>query len=401
MQTCKWFVMVSWAIGGCAVVGGPASAGEESPAAGVERRAVQEASAAAPPRTPTPPPQDKCKLTHGTFPSLEAEISQLISGACPSTVCGLNGVWLGAGVAFRELHLNGGVNAQGLRIIQFLDAKDHPLQINVDHDVLEGKLGSGVVLTGAALKGARIFLGPLGRTATYVLTITDYSTTPSWTECTGCAEPVRPVPVYQFSATSVTDSCEVEVCRPGLAPDYAGGLVGKAVIYRGDYYDETTYSVRDQPAPDRRNLDNDLFNIACSGTSLFKLHLLRHTAASASAGVTTTVDQRQAILRLLAADYCGAGHPFTVDGMPIELGFATSLYDVTLASGYRLSGKDSTDAYWSQSGASCIGVPRLARAMSASDAAAFLDTILAVCPSLPVGCGLAPPSSDYATSANP
>jgi hypothetical protein len=315
-------------------------------------------------------------------------------------VCGLNGVWLGAGVAFRELHLNGGVNAQGLRIIQFLDASGHQLQINVDRDVLQGKLASGVVLTGAALNGARIFLGPANGAATYVLTITSVSTIPSWTACTSCTEPVRPVPIYQFSAASVTDNCQVEVCEPGIAPDYPGGLVGKAVIYRGDYYDDT-YSVRDQPKPDRRTLDNDLFNIACSGTSLFKLHLLRHTSASASAAVSTTVAQRQAILRLLAADYCGTGHPFTVDGMPIELGFATTKYDVTAASGYRLSGTGSTDAFWSESGASCVGVPRLARAMSAADAAAFLAEIRAVCPSLPVGCGLTPPSTDYGTSANP
>lgn len=400
MQMGKWLAMVSWAIGmaGCAVPGATVSGGDESPPStgAVEGRAVPQATAETP-----PPSQDRCEIAHGTFPSLDEQIAALESGACPSTVCGLNGVWLGAGVAFRELHLNGGVNAQGLRIIQFLDASGHPLQINVDRDVLEGKLASGVVLTGAALNGARIFLGPTGRAATYVLTITSVSTIPSWTACTGCGEPVRPVPIYQFSATSVTDNCQVEVCEPGIASDYPGGLVGKAVIYRGDYYDDTTYSVRDQPTPDRRNLDNDLFNIACSGTSLFKLHLLRHTSASASAAVSTTVEQRQAILRLLAADYCGVGHPFTVDGMPIELGFATSKYDVTAASGYRLSGTGSTDAYWSQSGASCVGVPRLTRSMSAADAAAFLDTIHAVCPSLPVGCGLTPPSTDYATSANP
>jgi len=398
MQMGTWLA-VSCALGMacCARSAETVSAEDESPlsAGAGEARAVQQTSEAT-----QPPSQDKCKLEHGTFPSLDEEVSALESGACPHTVCGLNGVWLGAGVAFRELHLNGGVNAQGLRIIQFLDAKDRPLQINVDRDVLQGRLASGIVLTGAALNGARIFLGPAGGAATYILTITSVSMIPSWTACTGCNEPVRPVPIYQFSAASVTDSCQVEVCQPGLASDYPGGLVGKAVIYRGDYYDDA-YTVRDQPTPDRRNLDNDLFNIACSGTSLFKLHLLRHTSASASAGVSTTVDQRQAILRLLAADYCGVGHPFTVDGTPIELGFAASPYDVTVASGYRLSGKGPTDASWSQTGASCLGVPRLTRSMTASDAAAFLDAIHTLCPSLPVGCGLPPPSTDYATSATP
>src|ERR1043165_7223158 len=43
-------------------------------------------------------------------------------GDCPREACGLNGVWLGAGVPFRTLHLNGAENPQHLSILGFHDA---------------------------------------------------------------------------------------------------------------------------------------------------------------------------------------------------------------------------------------------------------------------------------------
>ena len=397
MQTCKWTMLVSCVVGlaGCPEVG------EEGPPSSA---APGDDSARQPLQAQDPPPPPKCDARPKLAPVAMPDLASLTSG-CPANVCGLNGVWLGAGVAFRELHLNGGPNAQGLSILDFQDRKNVHLTINVVGDVLQGTTSGGIVLTGSALDGARLFLGPPDGVATYIVTITTVSTEPSWTACdpatsTACVEPIREMPIYEFGAVSVSDSCQVEVCRPGLAPDYPGGLVGRAVIFRGDYYDDATYTVSGQPPPDRGNLDNDLFNIACSGTSIYKLHRMRHTAASASPSFTTVPPQRTTLLRLLAADYCGIGHPFTQDGVELQLGFGNGPYDVTLASGYRLS-STSIDGQWNAGGARCIGTPRLARAMTPDVAKAFVQEIHDTCPARPFGCGSTRLATDYATSANP
>jgi len=398
MQTCKWLMLV-----GCLVAGaGCQEVREAGPPSNAE---PEDDSAAQGLQAEEPPPPPRCNTQPKLAPVAMPDLASLTSG-CPANVCGLNGVWLGAGVAFRELHLNGGPNAQGLSILDFRDRKNGHLRINVVGDVLQGTTPGGMVLTGSALDGARLFLGPPGRVATYIVTITVVSTEKSWTACDpatapDCVEPVREMPVYEFSAVSVGDSCQVEVCRPGLAPDYPGGLIGRAAIFRGDYYDDATYTVSSQPSPDRGPLDEDLFNIACSGTSIYKLHRMRHTAASASPSFSTVPPQRTTLLRLLAADYCGIGHPFTEDGVELQLGFGNGPYDVTVDSGYRLSSPSSIDGYWNAGGASCIGTPRLARSMTKEDAEALLKEISDTCPALAVGCGITRPATDYATSANP
>lgn len=320
-------------------------------------------------------------------------------GDCSHTTCGLNGVWLGRQVRFRTLHQTPGViNEAGLTIARFEDRVGTPLTLEVEGDVLRGRTASGLVVEGPCtavhprncLTGARLYLvppeelalfsdaadksssPPAGKLSGYRFQIEEISSTPFWTECQGCTS--RLVPLYSFTVTSLSDSCQVELCKPELAADYAGGLSGAAVIFKGDAYDDATYAVHDT-ANDRAD---DRFNIACLGTAISKLHLLRHTAASGP----RTVAQRQTLLRLLTADYCGTGHPFTVDGLPIHLEFSSSRGEApTAMSRYRTASGDPVDALWDEHGAACLSSPRLLRSDRPHPSEAdLLEQIYRTCP---------------------
>src|SRR5262249_39273088 len=117
--------------------------------------------------------------------------------------------------------------------------------------------------------------------------------------------------------------------------------------------------------------DADVFNIACLGTTISKMHFFRHTSAAKITAIdppAPPVDRRQALLRLLTADYCGAGHPFTHDRVPLRIEFdSASVFDAPdygPTSGSRFAASTSApatlEAIWNADGATCIGRPRLA-----------------------------------------
>jgi hypothetical protein len=370
------------------------------------------------PDTPDPQRQE-CRDSHGFGKGSTRLRSALVAeneSDCPRTQCGLNGIWLGQGVQFRTLHLTPGVpNSAGLSILGFEDRHHHPMTPDVDRDVLLGRPAGGgppaqgeCVSGGAAncLTGAELLLGSFNDknrdrlTPQYRLKIQHVGHRQFWTQCNDCTDR-ESTPTYQFTAIKLDDSCEVEICKPGLADGFDGTLTGEAVIFRGDYYDELTHSVLTTGAQDE-------FNIACLGSTISKLHLLRHTTASLSATNTTTIDQRQTLLRLFTADYCGNGHGFTEDGLPIRLGINNAHYDLIQSSHYIASDAASVDALWSNGHATCLGTPRWVRGTTRSWTPDALRTEIRLgcaipdCPVMtPVPLKPAPASSDYAITANP
>lgn len=308
-----------------------------------------------------------------------------ISGDCPPSVCGMNGTWLGSGVPFRTLHLNPyRHNEANLSILGFLGPERHghreSLTLHVDGDRLH-PAGLDIVEDGSILLlGPAETPGGAPRSPTYELTITHVQQQNFLVDCQGCSRTTYPM--YEFSARSLDDDCPLEVCDPGLddGSDTTHNLIGNAVIFQGDFY-EPGYTVKTAAAT---GYDDDTFNIACVGTAISKLHLLRHTAASQGAPsdpLPPPVDKRQAILRMLTADYCGAGHPFTHDGVPLHFGIDLAAgYDGLLNPGPGAPATDpntgisvparshfqidptggmaSVDALWTGDGATCIGTPR-------------------------------------------
>jgi hypothetical protein len=136
-------------------------------------------------------------------------------------------------------------------------------------------------------------------------------------------------------------------------PDPAEGqeVTEMAVLFEGDRYDSRTKTVKEVEAGSR------WFNVACAGTAMLKMHLLRYTRAGAATKID--VRQRQAMLKTLTADYCGDGRPYTVNAHPLiftdALGVVpSSPLDLDLL---RKKGA-SVEAIWGPEGVVCLDVPR-------------------------------------------
>jgi len=387
-----------------------------------------------------------CKAAHG-FQPLTSGPDTLHTSQCPPTGCGLNGFWLGANVPFRTLHTNPSrVNEMGLSILSAKDEHGNSINIDVQNDVLGADISYTIngqfftTFTPAKnnwqLNLGEWVTGPSGGSlgiTKYILYINQVINKPFWAQPNDFnnTSPGYTFPDYVFTAVSLEDQCDIEVCKPELDSDgVSPGISGNAVIFRGDFY-ANNYTVQlSAPAPPDYN--NDLFNIACLGTTLAKLHRLRHTSASQVTSIDPTniptQPQRQTLLKLLAADYCGDGIPFTHDqaslpftviGLPIGLGFANSFYNLTPESGYSIS-PSSMDALWNDKGATCITTtPRLWEANASGTITTVTgpsqSTILNTCKTVdltltnpPQACTMIPLSlskpflmSSYAASGNP
>jgi hypothetical protein len=132
-----------------------------------------------------------------------------------------------------------------------------------------------------------------------------------------------------------------------------------AIAFAGDRYHAAEKTVEDARPGDT------WFNLACAGTAPAKMHLMRHTNAGAGRDRTyaTTLDERNSMLKMFTADYCGTGQAFTVDGQPLLWGDARHWYPDTPSS--RLDGtssvpESSVEALWTAEGAACVNTPRRA-----------------------------------------
>jgi ADYC domain len=343
-----------------------------------------------PPGPPPPPRPPQCP--DSAFPPFSGTL-ELGTGGCRPEGCGLNGAWLGQGVPFRELFLtpNKEHPRSHLSIIEFRSGDGAVMDLGFADgraDELVGRQNGVVVLQGKLLQGSTITLGrsvpqDAGEPRVviqYRITIDKVGNESSWRCAERTDSACLQIPRYRFSAVNISDNCSVEMCRPNLNQNDPT-LEGTAVIFHGDLYDDKTYKIRsrDFSGSDGLSLgETDLFNIACLGTAVAKLHLLEHTSASdpsapppapgsnlsdggAPVEPKTTIAQRQTLLRLLSADYCGNGHPFTEDGLPIAFGFEQSSDGMN---SFNWNTLDSIDAKWDEGGATCLGVPRLQQRVS-------------------------------------
>jgi hypothetical protein len=271
---------------------------------------------------------------------------------CDSWGCGNNSASLGS-VPFHELHAKGEINDQKLWVDGFFDAGDNPLDLNVKRDHLQGvRRSDGSILEDEALRRAYIVVVDAAGTK-WTLLITNVDFTDSWIEADSA-----PIPVYQFRyyefGNPPANSEPPLLCGPSdepLSHDYKG----TAIIFRGDRYDAAKKTVTEV------GLDTQWFNIGCEKTAVAKMHLLQHTLAAGD-GHVTTVDQRQAVLKMITADYCGDGTSYTINGHVLHYDWLqTQTFHppdqhtpqlVPLPS-------DRLEAYWSKDQAVCLSRPRL------------------------------------------
>jgi hypothetical protein len=132
-----------------------------------------------------------------------------------------------------------------------------------------------------------------------------------------------------------------------------------ALVFEGERIDAARKTVG-------ATLDARWFNIGCAGSTLAKLHLTGHTQAAESDGFSTTIRERQTMLKMLSADYCGSGRAFTVGGQPLHWVDDHGTMTVGLFGNY-------TEADWTANGASCLDTPRVVANPTATSLAHFPD----------------------------
>ncbi len=272
---------------------------------------------------------------------------------CPTVLCGDNN---GVGnVRFYELDASMAMaNGAGLRITNFVSPKHGPMELKVKGDRLLGRPQSHAELEGEGLVGSWITLvddkaGTSGRIVIEGYDTIDYKIAP---------DPGDRVPLYKFIYyPDGREGAPMELCRNTLTdPDY-GGIMGSAIIFSGDRYDPQTLQVTDIGD------DAPWFNIGCPGTGAMKMHLFRHTRAGAKGGSHhTKVAQRQALLKMFGADYCGTGRNFTVDGQPIAFNFDQDWLPTNWGIDFTSPDYTAPEAIWREDGAYCLSTPRRAGA---------------------------------------
>jgi len=131
----------------------------------------------------------------------------------------------------------------------------------------------------------------------------------------------------------------------------------ETVVFEGDKIDQATKTM-DKVA------DDSWFNIGCASHLLAKLRLTRNTVHGQAPGLSDAWEQRQATMKLLAADYCGTGDSFTVPGQLL-------VWQGDLMRYYRTPA--TIEARWTERGAKCISQPRMLQPTSALGASTFPD----------------------------
>ena len=284
---------------------------------------------------------------------------------------------------FHDLHMKGQANDAGLSISRF-DLYGQPMSLSVVGGRLMGRKLDGTVLQGNQLQFATIRLA-LNGTSKYLLRIISYSEAPMWAG----GQQVW-VPTYLLQWTIIGTTRWTNVCP---LPDKAMGMQAyHSVLFEGDRIHADSKTI--EPLADRY-----WFNIGCASSTLSKMFLTGHTHASARWGFTTTVDQRQTMLKMLSGDYCGKGKAYTVAGTPLEwkddLGWMKYIDPLS-----------KLEARWTKDGAKCLNVPRIEASQYPAGLAVFPDVSAAIEAECRIpSCDDAPPGDEFMgfhlLSANP
>jgi hypothetical protein len=301
----------------------------------------------------------------------EAAVEQAIGGGedtCQTWQCGANSPLI-ENFGFHDMGLPttfgtpGPANNAGIQILVFVKYTGSTVGYYMPR-VLKGKLSAfpvsstppvNVTLTGQALVGGYFWLiTPLGY---YKLFIDEVGSVKSWAQPPG-TPPNQPsvfLETYRLNWASFANvETRTNVCsNPGERDDM--GMTGKlsfhSLLFEGDQIDAGHKWVT--------GVDTQWFNIGCAGSALAKMALTGHTEASRLAlTFNTSLSERQTMLKMLTADYCGLGKPFTVPHQPLNWAddHGTMFMIAPAASPPRPVFRE---ARWNRNGAVCLDLPRV------------------------------------------
>jgi hypothetical protein len=285
------------------------------------------------------------------LPEVEPELGTASSALCsPQYGCSGNASSMPFELDLGPLHQ---ANAAGFQITSVIAPPPYtgsmPLVVHHDEvpndelvvpgDELFGVLPDGEI-SGTALIGMTIMIaGPSGKWDLRLAGVSRFSFMVGGGQVTSYK--------FEFRPTSSNEKW-VKLCP--LEDEYLpeNGEQHHALAFRGDRYNPKT-EISESSEP--------WVNIACAGTAVAKLHLLRHTAAGKDSAHVSTIRERQAMLRMLRADYCGDGMSYTVDGTPLRYAdrknWHTDGLDLTQA-----WQRERVEALWDHRGAVCLDMPR-------------------------------------------
>lgn len=295
--------------------------------------------------------------------------------SCPDWACGQNGPSLN-NRSFHELSENGDVNAEGFAM-SGLVKNSLVYSARVVGSKLYGVRSGSPTLTGAALAGAYFWVAhETGYFAkVYVAQVIQV---PLW----GGPHRGAAVEAYRLEWETPFDEHRTNLCAnpPQDKPQSPQllNLPGEfTVLFEGNRYD----------AKAKKLLPGDRawFNLGCASHAISKLFLTGLTNATGNA----TLQEQQAALKMLTADYCGDGTSFTVGGEP--------LYWKTSNGYMAFYGNPTTlEARWNENGATCLELPRLKTSKNPLAQQAFPDIWDAIRTRCPLS--VPPPCSDMSPS---
>ncbi|WP_245913657.1 ADYC domain-containing protein [Nannocystis exedens] len=266
------------------------------------------------------------------------------STTCPVWRCGFNSAEVN-GRAIRELNLDGLPNADGVRIVGFVPPalgllSLQKFELDVEKGALVARSAGGTTLRGSQLVGATILVQQPGSLLPLPITVLGHQKIDSW------AEGAPQVSTY---ALVYPDLDALVGVRNVCTGDLLDVLTSAVTVIGGETYDLETKTIQ----PDKPRW----LTLACAGSAAAKLQLMNYGPQSDfdGAGHPASLEQRQATLRMITADYCGTGHSYTQNGTPLHWENAAG----TVVSPGELG---AVEAVWSAAGALCLEAQRLAGA---------------------------------------
>ncbi|MEZ4361437.1 MAG: ADYC domain-containing protein [Kofleriaceae bacterium] len=297
---------------------------------------------------------------------------------------------------FHDLNLVGRPNHQGIQLGTGDDGRaeithgDKHYRLEVKEGRLRGVNVFGATLSGLGLVGAELHL-EINGVPDYRIRIEEVHEVPY-----AVPYPDQAVETYVFSWYGPKDEpdpkrllCTVPEVAPGKH-ELLGMGPDETLVFEGERIDATRKVISGAWEP-------DWINLGCAGHTLAKMHLTRHTVVSNASALGIELADRQATLKMLVADYCGTGRPFTQAGQPLY--WRGGLVDYVATT-------QQVEARWTEKGAACLTAPRLKYADQLPEdfQPDIWTAIEAECGALPPTCGSQDPRDfDGArrVSANP
>lgn len=284
-----------------------------------------------------------CALDEPSFSETELGLKTL-PGNCPTYDCGGNSAGLD-GRYVTAIQEKGVTTPEGMRLVDFGRYVNTTWQ-SYRADVLRAELLARDKVTnvikkkGAELVGFMFIVEDTQTLNHYYISVVRAEQTEMWAQY---PNPGRKSWNYELSYTSDKNQNRQNVCMRPPSSDPMDPQM--TVLFDDDRIDTDAIQFRPE--------EGDWFTFGCSGSALAKQHLSGHTKAGSSIlGVTTTLKQRTAFLKMLTADYCGAGTPYTVAGMRLHYrdyqGFMSTV-----------NVGEQVEGLWGERGAICVGVPRV------------------------------------------